>query len=214
MGSDEGSDSEKPIQRIHIDTFEIARYEVTNSAYAQCVRARECRPPDSQVFGVEDFDNHPVVEVTWQDANDFCRWIGGRLPTEAEWEKAATWDPGLGLKVVWPWGSVLDPTKMNSFEEGPGRTTEIGSYPVGASPYGALDMAGNVWEWTSTLYREYPYDFGDGRENPDLQGQRVARGGSFLNVATVARGTNRARFDSSTRANDLGFRCIRDGGPK
>ena len=120
--------------------------------------------------------NHPVTNVSWHDAVAFCRWVGVRLPTEAEWEKAARGADGR----IWPWGNQQPTDKLCNFDNTVKDTTPVGRYLDGAGPFGVLDMAGNVWEWTSSLSKSYKYDAQDGREDPD--GERlsaVSRGGSF-----------------------------------
>ena len=182
-GEAEGYEREVPQHEVNLPVFEIGKYPVTNREYQAFVRGAGYRPPsrwdgDEYPSGQGD---HPVVSVSWRDAVAYCRWLTEqtdqlyRLPTEAEWEKAARGSDGR----QYPWGDGFDPAKCNSGEGVPGGTTPVGQYPEGASPYGILDMAGNVWEWCSTLYKPYPYDPGDGRENPESPAGRVLRGGSF-----------------------------------
>ncbi len=200
MGRDDATIQEKAAHSVPVETFEIARYEVTNEDYALCVRARHCAAPNSNRLNSLDYAKHPVVGVNWFEAQDYCNWIEGRLPTEAEWEKAATWDAKKGDKWL--------ATSGNTFENGPGSTTEVGSYPDGRSPYGLDDMAGNVWEWTSSRLAPFPYEHDDGRENPRTEGERVVRGGSFMNMNRVATGTNRLGVAPIERSQDIGFRCV------
>jgi formylglycine-generating enzyme required for sulfatase activity len=126
-----------------------------------------------------------------------------RLPTEAEWEKAARGEYGN----EWPWGNEFDKSKCNSSEGGVGTTTPVGAYsPQGDSPYGAADMAGNVWEWCHSLFEPYPYVASDGREAETDSGGRVWRGGSFLNLQWYARATSRNRYYPDFRLGNLGLR--------
>ena len=120
-------------------------------------------------------EDHPVVNVSWKDAVAFCRWLSQasgktiRLPTEAEWEKAARGDDGR----IYPWGDEPPTKELCNFSNNVGDTTPVGQYPAGASLCGALDMAGNVWEWTGSLYGPYPYQVEDGRNSPDGEGRRA-----------------------------------------
>ncbi|MGB4805351.1 MAG: SUMF1/EgtB/PvdO family nonheme iron enzyme [Anaerolineae bacterium] len=189
--------NERPQHPVTLEGYWIQRTEVTNAQYRRCVEAKGCeRPSDGNIrYRFPQFATQPVEDVTWYQARDYARWMGGRLPTEAEWEKACRGgleipeNPLVGwgqtknndqVDRLYPWGAKPDPTGdlLNFSETGLGTWTAVGSYPKGASPYGALDMAGNVWEWTSSAYKEYPYDPKDGREDPGAS-SRVLRGGSF-----------------------------------
>lgn len=156
-------DAERPERTLYVPAFEIGRYPVINAEYRAFVRDTDHGPPrhwegDTYPEGLGD---HPVANVTWHDAMAYCAWLREktgrhyRLPTEAEWEKAAGWDPEAEARRRYPWGDTFDPERCNSREGGPGGTTPVGQYsPDGDSPYGAVDMAGNVWEWTlSTAIR-------------------------------------------------------------
>lgn len=157
------------------------------------------------------FDRHPVNEVTWYGAAAFCRWRGARLPTEAEWEAAARGREGRR----YPWGDAAPTRDRAAYARGSNNTAPVGAHPAGATPDGMHDLAGNVAEWTSSLYRPYPYVETDGREDPDAGGERVTRGGDHVfdsapeNLTTwFRRGFSRA-VDAGHR--HIGFRCARSG---
>jgi formylglycine-generating enzyme required for sulfatase activity len=204
MGADdaEADDDERPARRIFVGPFWIDRVEVTNVHYRRCVEAGACTAPLGGRLDDPTRAEHPVVVVSWRQAVAYCAWTGKRLPTEAEWEKAARGVDGRR----YPWGDRFDAGRANAGYTG--GTASAGSYSSGASPSGALDMAGNVWEWTSSLYRPYPYDPADGREDLEARGARVNRGGSWYHGARHARATYRATADHVyRRIGDLGFRC-------
>jgi formylglycine-generating enzyme required for sulfatase activity len=204
MGSvdPEADQDERPAARVFVSAFRIDKVEVTNRRYQRCVEAGRCTRP----VGGDPEDpvraEQPVAILSWRQADTYCRWLGKRLPTEAEWEKAARGPDGRR----YPWGHAFEPERANA-----GYTlglVPVGRYATGASPYGVLDMAGSVWEWTSSLYRPYPYDAGDGREDPEARGARVNRGGSWYYPAWYVRTTYRATADHMyRRVPDLGARC-------
>jgi formylglycine-generating enzyme required for sulfatase activity len=154
--------------------------------------------------------DHPVVCVLWQDALAYAAWMvkltgqPWRLPTEAEWEKAARGSDGR----IYPWGNHWDNTRANTFDGGPLATTPVRHYPSGASPYGAQDMAGNVWEWTSSVYQPYPYTPRDERERPEASGDRVLRGGSWGNPPQNARVACRNVYWPVDFRGSHGFRLV------
>jgi formylglycine-generating enzyme required for sulfatase activity len=200
--------NEQPQHWIDLPEYQIGKYEVTKLQYAQCIKADIC------VVGsafTEDRALHPVLNVSWYDANAYCEWVGGRLPTEAEWEKAARGTDGR----IYPWGESIDCSLANYYGKDNGNdycvgdTTPVGSYPAGVSPYGVYDMAGNVWEWTSSLYQSYPYDSADGRENMISSDNRVLRGGSGFHGDGYARSAYRYNHLPSYFNPDIGFRCAR-----
>jgi gamma-glutamyl hercynylcysteine S-oxide synthase len=160
---------------------------------------------------------HPVVNISWFDAAAYAAWLAAvtgkpwRLPSEAEWEKAARWDPATGKARTYPWGDVFDTVRANTEEGGIGGTTPIGSYPAGASPCGAQDMAGNVWEWTRSRYGPYPYLATDGREDVVLVGPEdtiVRRGGEWEDDRWPARAAFRGREWANDRNGATGFRLV------
>jgi len=200
----DGHPDEQPVHQTALDAFWLDRTEVTNGQFARFIRRTSHPAPGAWGAYAAGRDVHPVVEVTWHDAVAYCRWAGKRLPTEAEWEYAARGSDGR----TYPWGDVWDRSRANSRASGIRASTPVGAYPAGASPFNALDLAGNVWEWTASLYRPYPYAATDGREVLGASGLRVARGGSWDVVPGSLRSTLRIRLDPSYRAIVLGFRCV------
>jgi formylglycine-generating enzyme required for sulfatase activity len=147
---------------------------------------------------ISDTDDQPVIWVNWYEARLFCRWRGPafRLPTEEEWEHAASWDPARGVNRKYPWGDEFDPARCNTQEADPSKTTPVGAYPDGVSACGCYDMAGNVWDWTGSLWSR--------------KGQtRVLRGGSWLNYSDHAACSFRVDAYPRGRHTSIGFRCAR-----
>ena len=201
-------DEEREEHKVHVDAFQIDKYPVTNLQYKRFMDATGHDPPGRWEGGIYPDEKalHPVVNVSWYGAVAYAEWAGKRLPTEAEWEKAARGTDGR----QYPWGDAFDKDKCNTEESGIGDTTPVGRYsPDGDSPYGCADMAGNVWEWTSSLYKDYPYRANDGREDARSSGSRVVRGGSFAAGGGLARCAVRDFFYGFLRGlnSDLGFRC-------
>jgi formylglycine-generating enzyme required for sulfatase activity len=197
---------EYPQHTVYLNGFWIGKYEVTNDQYRKCVEAGACdKPEETNRYRKPEYANCPVIYVNWYDAQDYARWAGGRLPTEVEWEKAARGTDGR----TYPWGDAWDPSKCNTKDGGPDDVTPVGKYsPAGDSPYGVSDMAGNVWEWTSSLLRPYPYNPSDGREDPDSTEDRVARGGSRTYVGDAARCWFRYTLSPRTASRSAGFRLV------
>lgn len=246
MGSDRLKDSgayneEMPQHKLYLPEYRIARVPVTGGQFAQFVKVTKYRTlAEQEGFGavwtgtqwrnvkgadwshpsgpqnhVQQKDEHPVVQVSWFDALAFCQWAGVRLPSEAEWEKAARGADGR----IWPWGNNEPSDNLCNFNRHVGDTTPVGKYPDGASPYGCLDMAGNTWEWTISLWGNdatrpkyvYPYDSTDGREAMDASDDvlRVLRGGSWLDQARGVRCAFQFRDHPNYWDADHGFRvCV------
>ncbi|MBI3360139.1 MAG: SUMF1/EgtB/PvdO family nonheme iron enzyme [Chloroflexi bacterium] len=210
MGSDLGGLDERPVHKVTVNGFWIDRTEVTNAQYAQCVAAGACQPPSntssashSLYYGDTKFDNFPVLYVVWDSAVTYCKWAGKRLPTEAEWEKAAA---GTDQRL-YPWGKDAPTKNLLNFSSRD--TVAVGSYPDGASPYGALDMAGNVSEWVSDWYSESYYSESS-EKNPTgpTSGQyRVLRGGAWNTNEFASRTADQFRIDPTTAFAFTGFRC-------
>src|SRR5262249_52424225 len=202
----------EPPQMLELPDFYIDRTEVTNAIYRECVAAKACTPPQSpqshshpEYANQPEYDKFPVINVSWQQANAFCGWAGKRLPTEAEWEKAASWNSATREKTDWPWGNTFDPKLVNSEEAQVEDTTTVGSFAPELN--GTVDMAGNVSEWTSSLARPYPYDAADGREEAKSTDDRIYRGGSWAQTEGKARVIYRVEAKATVGFNELGFRC-------
>ena len=214
IGSNAKSDEYPNV--VKLDDFYIDRTEVTNAVYAQCVTAKQCTPQkarDSKThtnYATDPkFADFPVIEVSWQQANAFCTWAGKRLPTEAEWEKAASWNAATAEKSVWPWGNTFDPTRLNSSESNTGDTTAVGQFPPDLN--NTFNMGGNVYEWTSSLARPYPYNAADGREGPPNDDDQVVfRGGSWAQTQGKAQTTSRQSGEPTYSGREIGFRCASD----
>jgi formylglycine-generating enzyme required for sulfatase activity len=216
MGSKSGEAVEKPEHQVWLDAYWTYQTEVTNSKYALCVSAGNCTPKtDISAPGRPDYyvnplyKNYPVFRITWEDARNYCEWAGNRLPSEAEWEKAAR---GTDSRV-YPWGRDMISTNLN-YADNKGSTTEVGSYPSGASPYLILDMAGNVWEWVNDWY-DSDYYRNSPKQNPlgpTTQGNgHVIRGGGLSSSEKDVRVYHRANQDSAKAGP--GFRCVISAAP-
>jgi formylglycine-generating enzyme required for sulfatase activity/uncharacterized caspase-like protein len=210
MGSENGESDEQPEDQVYLDAYWIDQIEVTNAMYEECVTDGGCTSPSStsswtrdNYYGNSEFKDYPVIYVDWDQANAYCSWADRRLPTEAEWEKAARGENAF----IYPWGNDAPNNNLLNYNSALGDTTEVSNYPNGASPYGALDMAGNVWEWVSSLYQPYPYDAEDGRENLNSTDARVLRGGTWRDVDSVVRSADRFRGGPTSSFNYVGFRC-------
>ncbi len=219
---------EIPAHHVRLDAFWIDQVEVTNGMYGLCVQAGACRLPvklnsdnRGDYFNDPQFSDYPVIHVAWQDADLYCQWAGRRLPTEAEWERAARGDD----MRTFPWGDEPPNADNSNSLNIVGDTTRVGSYAQGASPFGALDMAGNVWEWVadyydSNYYTDSPDTNPTGPANGGPEHLHVIRGGSFqddlINLRIPNRGFEVGPDPSIVTGGDgyygnssvrIGFRC-------
>lgn len=197
MGSDNGELDESPVHTVYLDSYYIDKYEVINAHYKTCVDAGACNKlpitrsynRDSGYYGISEFDNYPVISVTWDVAKTYCEWRGAQLPTEAQWEKAAGGVDGR----TYPWGEEIDETFSNY---NTGDTVEVGSFESGASPYGAYDMAGNVAGWVADWHSETYYQNSPSSNplGPDDGFYRVVRGGAWSSNANLESSAFRGEF--------------------
>jgi formylglycine-generating enzyme required for sulfatase activity len=211
--------------------YEIGKYPVTNEQYAKFANEEPERRPKAGGWRFtqppQDKLDHPVVGISWEDAVAYCQWLSQetrrtcRLPTEAEWEKAASWDEDTRRKRRYPWGDEFDPDRCNSEESGHNDTTAVGTYsPPGDSSFGCGDMAGNVWEWTSTLWRDnglkaqftYPFK-DDGRDNTKQESTtfRIFRGGAYNSDIPELDCSSRDYYASDSHNKNLGYRVVLEG---
>jgi serine/threonine-protein kinase len=228
-GSGGGSPYEGPLHAVTLDAYWIDQTEVTNAMYALCAGAGVCQPPSnyssrrqSSYYGDPQFADYPVIWVDWTSADAYCSWAGARLPTEAEWEKAARGTDERG----YPWGNspascslgnfVLEMSDFNvASGECVGDTNAVGSYLPGASPYGALDLAGNVREWVNDWFDGTYYSVSADRnpQGPTTGTYRVVRGSSWSSHLWYVRSTVRGWLSPEDRDLNVGFRCARDTKP-
>ena len=212
MGSKDFLDA--PVHTVYLDAYYIDQFEVTNKQYLACVDAGKCEPPSSKnsrthpsYYGNSEFDNYPVLYINWDKAKRYCEvWTGGDLPTEAQWEKAARGTEAF----TYPWGNDAPSKDLLNYNKNIGDTTEVGSYDSGKSPYGAYDMAGNVWEWVNDYYQsDYYADNASNPQGPTSSEYRVLRGGSWINFGNIVRSNDRGWNDPTYASDFLGFRCAR-----
>jgi iron(II)-dependent oxidoreductase len=220
MGSDDSEPDERPAHVVELPAFSIDRLTVTNAQFAAFLNAvgpRAAHYDDDDADArihlrggkwVADsgYETHPAVEMSWHGARAYCAWRGARLPSEAEWEKAAR---GTDARR-YPWGNEPPDATRARYGTGWNATAPAGSHPRGASPYRMLDAAGNVWQWVSSAYRPYPWRADDGRENPEADVVRATRGGGHDSAAAGITATQRGRtLSRAPKAghHNIGFRC-------
>ena len=210
MGSNERWDDEAPEYIESVDEFYIDRYEVTNADYKNFTSAIQRETPYHWLGGKipQNKESHPVIYVSWYDADEYCKWLGKRLPNEQEWEKAARGNDGN----IYPWGNVWATDRSNHPYKGSTGTESVGSYPSGQSPYGLYDMSGNVWEWVDSFYLPHPgNNITRGEFGKD---KRVLKGGSWFDCLSYGCGLssptfNRSFFTPEVKNNSFGFRCAK-----
>ncbi len=224
MGSNIGPDDEKPEHTVFVKAFSLDILPVSNTDFAQFLNYKGLQNQQVETFYDHDdsdarihrhnsmwkadlgYESHPVNEVIWVGARDYCAWLNKRLPTEAEWEKAARGIDGR----KYPWGNAMPHAKLALFGAPFNSSAPVDAFPDGASPYGVLDMAGNQWEWVSSVYQPYPYKADDGRENQNTGPIRATRGGGHDSNAQEISTTHRGRYLSrhpKAGHHNIGFRC-------
>ena len=202
---------ETPLHKVYLDGYWIGKYEVTFTQYDRYCNETKIKKPDDEGWGRE---NRPVINVSWTEAGAYCEWLSQKvglqfnLPTEAQWEKSARGND----QRKYPWGSREPAKDLANFSGNIGKTTPVGSYSAGASPYGLLDMAGNVWEWCGDWYEAGYYKNSPLRNpaGPNSGSNRVIRGGSWSHYAGRFRCANRSNCGPSYRSYNLGFRLRQD----
>jgi formylglycine-generating enzyme required for sulfatase activity len=214
MGLDDDKyETDNPAHKIILSAFWIDQTEVTNGMYQKCVDAKVCESPYSvtsgafkSYYGNSAFADFPVIHIPWKQAWNYCEWVERRLPTEAEWEKAAR---GATDERIYPWGDDEPSRDVANFGGLVGNTTSVYTQADGASPYGALNMAGNVWEWVADFYDPdyYHKSLSKDPQGPILTDKRVMRGGSWKDYPSVIRVVHRYADYPQSASNILGFRC-------
>jgi len=224
MGSDDPRTGEqnRPAHQVRMPAFKIDKYLVTQAQYARFVAANHYRPPLNWVDGKisQGLSMHPATMISWYNARDYCQWVGKRLPSEAEWEKAARGDDARR----WPWGNAMNPANLNTYYK-VGHATPVNQYPQGASPYGVMDMAGNVQQWVADRFTPYPGATGDkeifepkasdpdyhrGSDEQERLIYRIMRGGSWKSDPLSTTSYHRNYALPNYASNFFGFRCAMD----
>jgi formylglycine-generating enzyme required for sulfatase activity len=258
MGGENDDPRSFPVHPVYLDAFWFDQTEVTNQMFARFVdstgyvtdaenagvsndfrtvdqtviweevKGLSWNHPDGENSNIAGFEAHPVVHVSWNDANAYCTWADRRLPTEAEWEKAASWNDLTGEAYRYPWGNHFDQKRLNfcdrncpydfatkSLDDGYAKTSPVGSYPDGASSYGALDMSGNVMEWVADWYGADYYENSPASNplGPDSGHQRISRGGAWATNDYYMSSARRFEWDHPFQHRALGFRCARGTSP-
>jgi formylglycine-generating enzyme required for sulfatase activity len=208
MGSPEGQGEpdERPQHRVYVSEFLIDKTEITWRQFRKFAEAKGSPLPPAPAWGTPD--DYPAAFVLWEEAQSYCEWVGGRLPTEAEWEKAARGTDGR----KYSWGNEWEPQRCNSISGGLHRPESVGSYPGCVSPYGVLDMPGSMWEWCADRNGESYYAESPSRnpKGPTSGRLRVMRGGAWMSQPLWLRAAYRFKASPSSRNNDHGFRCAHD----
>jgi serine/threonine-protein kinase len=205
MGAMGGGDTGRlPIHTVALDGFWLDRTEVTNGQYKQCVAAGQCEPSRYADISMLNGENQPVVAVSWYDAQAYCEWAGGTLPTEAQWEYAARGSENR----AYPWGEDRPDCDIANYLECVGTTATVGSYPDGVSWCGALDLAGNVYEWVADWHGSYTADKQVNPQGPESGDRKVIRGGSWTDLHQNLISAQRIRYIPTDASNTVGFRCV------
>jgi formylglycine-generating enzyme required for sulfatase activity len=197
---------ETPSQAFYLNQFFIDKYEVTVEKYKNFIQKTRRTKPKFLENPKHNGPNHPIVGVTWQDAADYCAWVSKRLPTEAEWEKAARGDDGRR----YPWGNnaAIKKANVRGTEDSFRYSSPVGNFPEGQSPYGVMDMAGNAFEWTQDWYKPFPGN--EGRDDLYNQKLKVVKGGSWKANMDLARSALRGKRFPHQSADHVGFRCAKN----
>lgn len=212
MGSDDGYDDERPVHTVFLDAYWFDQTEVTNAMYKKCVDSGSCAmPSDTYHFNNSLYADHPVVYVNWNMAKSYCLWAGRQLPSEAQWEKAARGNDGR----TYPWGNETPTCSLANYSGCEGDSTKVGSYETSKSPFGALDMAGNVWDWVADWWGDNYYNSQNQWSNPsgpEVGVYRSLRGGSWDDNTDSLRSALRNGITPSSTFYLVGFRCsLREG---